>query len=188
MPSRSAVRGPSIATGAPSTSIVPPSAGCAPARIFISVDLPAPFSPTSACTSPASTSNVTPSSARTPGNDLTMSRIRSSGAAPGVLLSGVCLRVGTDGDGDLRRRRLPAEVVVDRVDRLRADLRRVLDRVAVHHALRDRGTRLGRCVVADDGDLALQPRGLDRLRGAERGVVVDPEHALEVLVRLQDVV
>ena len=34
------------------------------------VDLPAPFSPSSAWTSPGRTSNDTPESARTPGNDL----------------------------------------------------------------------------------------------------------------------
>src|SRR3954468_399161 len=39
--------------------------------IFASVDLPAPFSPTSACTSPAASSRSTPRSARTPANALT---------------------------------------------------------------------------------------------------------------------
>src|ERR1700738_943604 len=98
--------------------MVPESAGCAPARIFISVDLPAPFSPTSAWTSPARTSNVTPSSARTPGHVLTMSRRVSTGAgcaaaAVTALLAGVGLGEGADRDGDLRRRRLAVEVVVD---------------------------------------------------------------------------
>ena len=41
-----------------------------PATIFISVDLPAPFSPISACTVPGRTRNCTPSSATTPGNSL----------------------------------------------------------------------------------------------------------------------
>src|SRR5882757_6167032 len=40
--------------------------------ILISVDLPAPFSPTSARTSPADTEKSTRSSDRTPGNDLEM--------------------------------------------------------------------------------------------------------------------
>src|SRR5438874_9664804 len=43
--------------------------------MFMSVDLPAPFSPRSACTSPRRTSNETPSFATTPGNSLRMSRI-----------------------------------------------------------------------------------------------------------------
>ena len=38
--------------------------------ILISVDLPAPFSPTRAWTSPACRSNETPRSACTPANDL----------------------------------------------------------------------------------------------------------------------
>ena len=48
---------------------------------MISVDLPAPFSPSSAWTSPARTSNETPESARTPGNVFSISRTSSSGAA-----------------------------------------------------------------------------------------------------------
>jgi hypothetical protein len=52
--------------GAPSISTVPSSATSAPDTILISVDLPAPFSPTRACTSPARTSKSTPRSARTP--------------------------------------------------------------------------------------------------------------------------
>src|SRR3569833_2327124 len=53
--------------------------GYTPESTFISVDLPAPFSPTSACTSPGSRLKLTPSSARTPGNVLTMFRISRSG-------------------------------------------------------------------------------------------------------------
>ena len=52
--------------------------------ILISVDLPAPFSPTSACTSPARTSNETSDSACTPGKDLLMPRTSRSGAAAPV--------------------------------------------------------------------------------------------------------
>src|SRR5215510_6546550 len=45
--------------------------GCsAPVMILIRVDLPAPFSPTSAWTSPSRRSNETPLSARTAPNDL----------------------------------------------------------------------------------------------------------------------
>ncbi|CAM2339414.1 hypothetical protein BVIET440_180125 [Burkholderia vietnamiensis] len=45
--------------------------------IFISVDLPAPFSPISACTVPRRTRNCTPSSATTPGKDLPTPRTSS---------------------------------------------------------------------------------------------------------------
>src|SRR5579864_1589525 len=43
--------------------------------MFISVDLPAPFSPRRACTSPRRTSNEIPSFATTPGNSLRIPRI-----------------------------------------------------------------------------------------------------------------
>ena len=49
--------------GAPSKTIVPLSGAVAPEATFISVDLPAPFSPSRACTSPGSTSNETSVSA-----------------------------------------------------------------------------------------------------------------------------
>src|SRR5215475_6373224 len=53
--------------------------------MFISVDLPAPFSPSSACTSPRRTSNETSSFATTPGNTLRMPRIsRTSSSLTGV--------------------------------------------------------------------------------------------------------
>ena len=50
----------------PSKTIAPPSGAVAPEATFISVDFPAPFSPSSACTSPGSTSNETSVSAATP--------------------------------------------------------------------------------------------------------------------------
>ena len=43
--------------------IVPASGVVVPEATFINVDLPAPFSPSSACTSPGSTSNETSVSA-----------------------------------------------------------------------------------------------------------------------------
>ena len=46
----------------------------APYSVFISVDLPAPFSPTMAWIVPARTLRLTPSLATTPGKRLTMSR------------------------------------------------------------------------------------------------------------------
>src|SRR4051812_13913324 len=52
--------------------------------MFESVLLPAPFSPSSACTSPAAASKSTPSFARTPGNRLVIPRISTAGEAPVV--------------------------------------------------------------------------------------------------------
>src|SRR5215471_18555340 len=51
----------------------------------ISVDLPAPFCPSSTCTVPASTVSETSSSARTPGNVLEIPRMSSRGATPAEL-------------------------------------------------------------------------------------------------------
>src|SRR5918999_1974365 len=67
-------------TGSPSMETSPPSAPYTPASTFISVDLPAPFSPTTAWISPASQSRLTPCSTSTPRKLLRMSRICSSGA------------------------------------------------------------------------------------------------------------
>src|SRR5215467_5212077 len=47
--------------------------------MFESVVLPAPFSPSSACTSPAAASKVTPSLATTPGKCLLMPTMRTAG-------------------------------------------------------------------------------------------------------------
>src|SRR5436309_3109972 len=50
--------------------------------MFESVLLPAPFSPSSACTSPAAASKSTPSFASTPGNRFVIPRIATAGEAP----------------------------------------------------------------------------------------------------------
>src|SRR5215208_970356 len=55
--------------------------------IFTSVDFPAPFSPTSACTSPARSSRSTPSSAVTPANRLTIRSIRRTGCTSALISS-----------------------------------------------------------------------------------------------------
>ena len=60
-----ALAGLNRSTVSPPTSIVPPSGWCAPVMTLMSVDLPAPFSPSNACTSPACKSNETPFNART---------------------------------------------------------------------------------------------------------------------------
>src|ERR1700685_262444 len=60
--------------------MVPLSGCCAPERILMSVDLPAPFSPSSAWISPGSTSRPASSSAWTPGNRLPIRDIRKSGS------------------------------------------------------------------------------------------------------------
>ena len=58
MPSWLASRGEAKCTGVPSNRSSPLVGRSTPARIFTSVDLPAPFSPISACTRPCSTTKV----------------------------------------------------------------------------------------------------------------------------------
>src|SRR2546421_12184649 len=77
MPSDLARRGALCVTGCPLSLISPLSASTAPVMILMRVDLPAPFSPISACTSPARTSNEALLSACTPAYDLCISMARS---------------------------------------------------------------------------------------------------------------
>src|SRR5258708_15504768 len=81
----------------PSISIVPESGGCTPKRIFIKVDLPAPFSPIRAWTSPALRSKSTPFSAWTPANALMIPFNRSSTFGEGSTF-GVCIVSFTESD------------------------------------------------------------------------------------------
>src|SRR5579863_5627595 len=104
-PSACAAEGERSRSGTPPISTVPESGTVEPAATAINVDFPAPFSPTSACTSPASTSNVTPLSATTPGNVLTTSsRRRTTAGVSATALYLAALAV--------RRDRRDAELVV----------------------------------------------------------------------------
>src|SRR5688500_20236078 len=60
MPCSMASRGLDGRSARPCQRIAPASGAINPARIFSSVDLPAPFSPTSACALPAATAKLTP--------------------------------------------------------------------------------------------------------------------------------
>src|SRR3989338_1321583 len=78
IPQASLARGDPVGSGAPAKRMSPASGITAPLRILSRVDLPAPFSPTSACTSPGRTSRSTAASACTPPYRLlTPRRIRS---------------------------------------------------------------------------------------------------------------
>src|SRR5688500_12007957 len=70
MPRSSASRGLPRCSRSPRQCTSPPSGWTMPARIFSSVDLPAPFSPIRPWASPSATANDTPRSARTAPNDL----------------------------------------------------------------------------------------------------------------------
>ena len=74
MPWAIASAGVAKVTCGPSTLMVPSSGFCTPYRIFISVDLPAPFSPTRAWIVPARMVMSMSWLATTPGNRLPMPR------------------------------------------------------------------------------------------------------------------
>ncbi len=80
MPACWASAGPWKTTGSPSSRIRPESGLCTPANVLTRVDLPAPFSPARACTSPARSSRLTPASARTAPNALLTSTSARTGA------------------------------------------------------------------------------------------------------------
>src|SRR3954447_15906001 len=69
-------------TSRPSRRICPSSGRCSPYRVFISVDLPAPFSPTIACTWPRRTASRMSRLATTPGKRLVMPRSSTANASP----------------------------------------------------------------------------------------------------------
>lgn len=69
IPAARAIAGPCSVTSWPSIAIAPASGWYTPARIFTRVDLPAPFSPTRACTSPGYSSMDPSSSACTAPKD-----------------------------------------------------------------------------------------------------------------------
>src|SRR5215471_17921965 len=81
MPESRAAAGLCRTTGRPSMSSSPSSGWYTPASIFTTVDLPAPFSPSSACASPAYSSADPSTTARTAPNDLAACRSDSTGAA-----------------------------------------------------------------------------------------------------------
>ena len=83
MPSAMASVGEPNETSLPLTVSVPSSGFCTPYRIFISVDLPAPFSPISACTVPERMVMSTSWLAITPGKRFPTPRTRTASLAPG---------------------------------------------------------------------------------------------------------
>src|SRR6266581_9173824 len=80
MPRSIAWRGESKRTGWPSSTIRPASGAVRPYRTFMSVVLPAPFSPSSASTSPGYSCRSTWSLATSPPNLLTMPRASRTGS------------------------------------------------------------------------------------------------------------
>src|SRR5918999_1667152 len=135
MPRVWACPGPLSATAWPSTRIVPSSGWMAPARIFISVLLPAPFSPTRASTSPGA----------------------PAGDRPGLLRVAVEVVDGDDGDAGVEvgavGGRRPGQDVVGPLDREDAHLDRALDHRRLDHTVLDGAQRLLEVVEGDDLDV-----------------------------------
>src|SRR5215510_8253207 len=96
MPAARASRAERKCTGAPSRRMVPSYSACTPAMIFISVLLPAPFSPTRPWISPAFRAKSTSLRACTPPNDLQMPDSSSSGAPPASMSFGSRTRSRSD--------------------------------------------------------------------------------------------
>src|SRR5262249_43616895 len=160
----------------------PLSGRCAPASTLMSVLLPAPFSPTRARTSPACSVRSTPRSASTPGNDLLIPSMCSSGveSLEGCIVAAVCLSVECGRDQDLRRQGLALETLHDSPRRFPADALGILDRIGVDLAVLDGLLALGLAVEADDLDAVGLAGLLQGGAGAQRGRVVDGEDAGQI--------
>ncbi|MCY1370049.1 hypothetical protein D9M69_571210 [compost metagenome] len=97
MPWDTASCGERMSISLPSIRMRPESRATFPARIFISVDFPAPFSPIRACTSPARRSNWTLFSARVAAKRFVMPSSCSSGWGEGVVVMVAYFRSGCVG-------------------------------------------------------------------------------------------
>src|SRR5919197_3067288 len=84
MPSLIARRAESTRTTSPSSLISPSSGWCSPYRMFIRVDLPAPFSPSRAWISPRRSSKSMASLATSAPNRLVIPRSSSASASPDI--------------------------------------------------------------------------------------------------------
>src|SRR5947208_3372718 len=119
IPASRASRGEPNVTGLPPRKIWPSSGWYSPVRIFESVDLPAPFSPSRAWTSPGRASKSTWSLASTPGKRLVIPRMATAGTCPAVTTSALM----ATGSAAFRAADDPLHEPVDRVQIAHAQLR-----------------------------------------------------------------
>src|SRR3954465_7155275 len=160
MPARWAASGVANATSSPPKRTVPGSRAYAPVRPLISVDLPAPFCPISACTSAGAMTRRAWRKAGTPPKALSTPRISSSGAAgPSALMRSVPVGHARLGVGlvvelvlDLHPGRdlLALDVLLGGLAAHRAEEGAGLHRGA-HLARGDGGQRVAGAVDGDDG-------------------------------------
>src|SRR5580704_17369159 len=143
MPASRAFDGELNTTFLPAISMDPSSCACTPLSILMSVDFPAPFSPSSACTSPGSTSKLTPRKARTPPKLLATPVTRTNGCGDGgdVTAAGGSFIVALPCCGMERRRREDVGVE-ERSGTLRAFALLPHDSLAACRLKRDRANLL----------------------------------------------
>src|SRR5580692_2525231 len=139
IPARRASCGVRSWTGFPSKRISPESAWYAPARIFMSVLLPAPFSPMKACTSPGQTRSPTLLRTRTPGKLLQIwrnSRIGRSLLGPAFVLVDIFFGDQVDRNkGEFLSRLFTIHNIVTNVDRFARHRVRILCRTGRDQAV-----------------------------------------------------
>src|SRR5918993_949100 len=125
-------RGSAKETSSPLKRIWPSSGLYTPVITLIIVDLPAPFSPTRACTSPGRSSKETSSRASTPGNRFVTRRTSRIGECRSIVLVpplvglvqtllSVLLGIHVILDDDLLRYRLPGQELLDGVESQRTE-------------------------------------------------------------------
>src|SRR5262249_29833661 len=157
--------------------------------MFESVLLPAPFSPSSACTSPRAASKSTPSFATTPGNRFVIPRIATAGAAPGSPAPlAACSEGGACCPNRLARRLDVADAAdpalppaLHRIERRDPGLRVRVEALALGELLlaclvedrsAERVPRAGDRLLAQLRDRGLGPRGDRRAVWSEPGEAV----------------
>src|SRR5688500_13997398 len=190
MPRRCASAGVDGDTACPVAHISPVSGRITPVSNLISVDLPAPFWPLSACTSPARRIRSTSSSAATPEKRLPSPRAcRTISASPLVMgsvlaawqrRSGLVLGEHPLLHQDPLGQRTFLEHGFDRLDQLVADQRIAFDR-GVELARLHRLERAAYAVDGNDPDVLarLQPGLLDGLDRTDRHIVVVREQHVD---------
>src|ERR1700758_1669353 len=171
--------------GLPSMRISPESGRYAPARIFINVLLPAPFSPIRACTSPCQIWRSTFLSARTPGKLLLIPRTSRTGRAllgPAFVLSDIFFGDQVHrNQSELLRRLLTIHNVVTNRDRFLGHCVRILGRACRNQTIRvlQRGYHIG-CTIDADDEKVLTLRLFGGQVAADSGWIVDGEHGIDL--------
>src|SRR5580704_6017924 len=185
IPARRASCGVRRWTGFPSKRISPESAWYAPARIFMSVLLPAPFSPMKACTSPGQILRLTLLRTRTPGKLLHIWRISRIGRSllfgPAFVLVDIFFgdQVHWD-EGECVRRLLTIHAIVTDLDRFSRHRIRILGRTRGDQAIfiLQRRHHVGGPIHADDKEI-FPLRLLGRQIATDGGRIVNRKYGID---------